>query len=103
MLYQELPRIDATPLDGWGRWLVPALVFGAALSAALVLLLIGQTVAAGAALFAGAVGAVVQARRPASLDRPGEPLVVGPDYALVGSALSLTAEPAALTSGEDRC
>jgi len=31
MLYQELPRIESTPLDGWGRWLAPALIFAAAL------------------------------------------------------------------------
>ena len=29
MLYQELPRIESDPLDGWGRWLVPALVAAA--------------------------------------------------------------------------
>ena len=42
MLYQELPPIDSTPLDGWGRWLAPALIAGAALTAALLLLLVGQ-------------------------------------------------------------
>ena len=28
MLHQKLPRIDSTPLDGWGRWLAPALILG---------------------------------------------------------------------------
>ena len=32
--------------------------------------------------------------------QPAEPLVVGPDYSLVGSALGLTSEAAALTGGE---
>ena len=26
MLYQELPRIDSTPLDRWSRWLTPVLI-----------------------------------------------------------------------------
>jgi hypothetical protein len=38
MLHQELPRIDSSPLDGWGSWLAPALIAGAALSGASLLL-----------------------------------------------------------------
>src|SRR5689334_18173273 len=100
MLYQELPRIDSTPLDGWGRWLAPALIFGAALSAALVLLLVGQPLLGGAAVLAGAMGTVFAYLRAPGKAAPGEPLVVGPDYSLLGSALSLAKEPAALTTGE---
>jgi two-component system, cell cycle sensor histidine kinase and response regulator CckA len=100
MLYQELPRIDATPLDGWGRWLPAALVLAAGLSVALVLLLFGQPLIAGGALLVGVAGAAVAARKPGLPVQPAEPLVTGPDYALVGSALGLSPTPAALTSGE---
>ena len=47
MLYQELPAIDAAPLDRWGRWLVPVLIAAAGLTASLLLLLAGQLVIAG--------------------------------------------------------
>ena len=100
MLYQELPPIESTPLDGWGRWLAPALVAGAALSAGLLLFLIGQGAVAGGVIVAGFVAAlVVMFRRPAGHARP-EPLVVGPEYELLGSALGLSADPVALTTGE---
>ena len=99
MLYQELPRVDATPLDGMGRWLVPGLVLAAAASAALLLLLLAQPLMAAAAVVLGVATTAVCARRrpPASVR---EPIVAGPDYSIVGSALSLASEPAALTSGE---
>jgi two-component system cell cycle sensor histidine kinase/response regulator CckA len=100
MLYQELPRIESTRLDGWSRWLAPAVIAGAALTAALPLLLIGQTLFAGAAVLAGLVGAAfVYARAPQAI-APSEPLVAGPDYSLVGSALGFGREPSALTTGE---
>jgi two-component system cell cycle sensor histidine kinase/response regulator CckA len=99
MLYQELPQIDSTPLDGWGRWLAPALILGAALTAAFLLFLFAQPLIAGAVAFAGLVAAGFAYARstPAS---PPEPLVVGPDYALLGSALGLSNDPVALTTGE---
>jgi two-component system, cell cycle sensor histidine kinase and response regulator CckA len=101
MLYQELPRIDSTPLDRWGRWLAPALVAAAALTAALILLLAGQAVVAGAALLAGVAGATITRRRlDASSLSIAQPLVAAPDYLLVGSVLSLSADPVALTDGE---
>jgi two-component system cell cycle sensor histidine kinase/response regulator CckA len=95
MLYQELPRIDVTPLDGWGRWLVPGIVVTAGATAALVLLLLGHPLIALIPLLAGVVGAIIPRRAltPAAV----EPLVGGPDYALVGSALSLSRDPVALT------
>jgi two-component system cell cycle sensor histidine kinase/response regulator CckA len=100
MLYQELPSIASTPLDGWDRWLAPALIAGAALTAAFLLLLVGQAAVAGVLLAAGILCAiVVYAGRPAART-PSEPLVLGPDYALLGSALSLSGDPVALTTGE---
>ena len=59
MLYQELPSIESTPLGGWSRWLVPALIVGAALTAAILILLWGLALIAGAVLAAGAVAALV--------------------------------------------
>jgi two-component system cell cycle sensor histidine kinase/response regulator CckA len=100
MLYQELPRIDSTPLDGWGRWLAPALVFGAAASAAIVLLLVGQPPFAAGALLVGLAGAAAAYVRRPRREPAGETLVVGPDYSLVGCALGLVSEPAALTTDE---
>jgi two-component system cell cycle sensor histidine kinase/response regulator CckA len=100
MLYQELPRIDSSPLDAWGRWLAPALIAGAALTAAILLVLLAEPMLAGAAAAAGLAGAIFAYLRSSSGAAPQETLLVGPDYALVGSALGLSAEPAALTSSE---
>jgi two-component system cell cycle sensor histidine kinase/response regulator CckA len=100
MLYQELPRIDSTPLDGWARWLSPALILGAAFSAALIFLLIGRTALAEMAVLLGVGGgalAYLRAPRPAA---PTEPIVAGPDYSVVGSVLGMIREPAALTTAE---
>jgi len=100
MLYQELPPIESTALDGWARWLAPALVVGAAASAVVLLLLLGLPMIAGGAAVAGiAAGAFAYLRTPASAV-PEEPLVVGPDFALLGSALGLSGDPVALTTGE---
>ncbi len=100
MLYQELPRIDQGPLDGVGRWLAPAIAGAAGLTAALVLLLGGAPLIAGLAVIAGIGTAGVAYRRSASVPAPDEPLVGGPDYSLVGSALGLSRDPVALTDGE---
>ncbi|HEY6047442.1 MAG TPA: response regulator [Sphingomicrobium sp.] len=99
MLYQELPRIDSGPVDGLARWIVPLLVVAAAITFGVILALFGQTIPAAVVVLAGAVGAAVAARRPRRA-LPEEPLVVGPDFSLVGSALSLSRDPVALTSGE---
>jgi two-component system, cell cycle sensor histidine kinase and response regulator CckA len=100
MLYQELPRIESTRLDGWARWLAPAVIVGAALTIALLLLLVGQTLFAAAAVLGGlSAAAFVHLRSPRALS-PDVPLVVGPDYSLVGSALGLSREPTALTTSE---
>jgi two-component system cell cycle sensor histidine kinase/response regulator CckA len=100
MLHQELPRIDSTPLGGWGRWLAPALVGGAALTAAFLLLLLAQPMLALAATVAGLVGAGLAFAKAPRAAVPSEPLLVGPDFSLIGSALGLSREPTALTSGE---
>ena len=98
MLQQNLPRISSSPLDGWGRWLAPALIAAAGLSGALVLLLVGQMTLAGmAAVIAvgAAIAGYLRAAQPASV---AEPIVGGPDFTLVGSALGMCGDAAALTS-----
>jgi two-component system cell cycle sensor histidine kinase/response regulator CckA len=100
MLYQELPRIDSTPLDGWGRWLAPALVAASGLTAAVVLFLVGSPLIAGLPLIAGAGGAAMLLRKPGVAEGTTERVAVGPDYSLVGSALGLSRDPVALTNGE---
>jgi two-component system cell cycle sensor histidine kinase/response regulator CckA len=98
VLHQDLPRIDATPLDGWARWLTPALVAGAALSAALLLFIVGQPLlAAGASVLGGIAAGAIYWRSAAP--RPlAEPLVAGPDFSLVGSALGMCGDATVLTT-----
>lgn len=100
MLHQELPRIDSTPLDGWSRWLVSAVALGAALTLSVFLLLLRQPWFAAAAMFGGLAGFSFLHRKPPAPSLPDGPLVAGPDYSLVGSALGLSREPAALTTSE---
>jgi two-component system cell cycle sensor histidine kinase/response regulator CckA len=98
MLQQELPRIDSTPLDGWGRWLTPALIAGAALTAALLLYLIGQSVPAAIAAIAGFAAARAMYWRSETARPAVEPLAAGPDFTLVGSALGMCRDAAVLSS-----
>jgi len=98
MLHQELPRIDSSPLDGWGSWLMPALITGAALTLAVLLAAAGQLLLAGVAVGAGAIAGALTYWRGSRVQPPREPIVAGPDYSLVGSALGMCGEPVALTS-----
>ena len=100
MLYQELPRIESTPIDGWSRWLIPVLIVSAAITAATFIALSGHGLPALAVLFAGAAGAALNVKASRSHQPVIAPIVEGPDYSLVGSALGLTREPVALTDGE---
>ena len=100
MLHQELPRIDSTRLDGWGRWLAPALIAGAAVTVALFLLLLGHALLAVVAIVGGVAGAAWSGVNVPRLIAPSESLVIGPDFSLVGSTLGLSRDPTALTSSE---
>ena len=100
MLYQELPLIESSPIDRWGRWLAPLLVAGAAVSVALLLLLAARPGVASGLLVIGLAGAAITYLRAPDASAPAEPLVIGPDYALLGSALGLSSDPIALTTGE---
>jgi two-component system cell cycle sensor histidine kinase/response regulator CckA len=100
MLYQELPTIESTSLDGWGRWLLPALIVAAALTASLLLLIVRQPLVSAVVVACGCLVATwVYLRAPAA-PALREALVRGPDYTLLGSALSLSSDPVALTTGE---
>jgi two-component system cell cycle sensor histidine kinase/response regulator CckA len=101
MLHQDLPQIESTSLDGWARWLAPAIIVGAALTVALLLLAMHEPlVAGGIIMLAGVLGAAVVYLRTPAARAPTEPLVIGPDFALLGSALGLSSDPVALTTGE---
>ena len=100
MLYQELPTINSTRLDGWARWLAPMLAAAVGLTVAVLLLLASRPLLGLAALVAGGIAAAVAARTRGNPKAPAEPLASGPDYSLVGSALGLIRDPVALTSGE---
>ncbi len=97
MLHQELPSIESTPLDRWGAWLVPALAVATGLTAAVMLLILGQVVGAAIALIAGIAVAGVLARRSSADAAALEPLAAGPDYSLVGATVALCQHPVALT------
>src|SRR5438045_4729674 len=100
MLHQEIPPIESSPLDGWERWLPPALAIAAGISVAAIVLLFAQTLMAAIALVAGILLALILSRR-ASAPEAGEPLLIsGPDYSLVGAALGLSDDPVALTDGD---
>ena len=101
MLHQELPRIDIAPLDGVSRWLLPALVGGAALTVALLAWLLGYPVAAGMVVVAGLMAvAAVRLGDQRAAPVAAEDLSHSPDFSIIGAALGLTQEPAALTDGD---
>jgi len=101
LLYEQFDLAEAEPLKGGLRWLVPALVAAAAASGALLFFLLGQQLY-GALFLAGFVAMLVAAF---VFDRRGAkqvevaPLIL-PDLALVGSALGLSSDPAALTHAD---
>jgi two-component system cell cycle sensor histidine kinase/response regulator CckA len=98
MLHQELPAIASRPLDG-ERWLLPGLGGAALLSALAVWWLFGLVpalVLMGLAVGGAVAGGLATGRRSGASD--AEPIGGGPDYALVGAALALCEEPAAITS-----
>jgi two-component system cell cycle sensor histidine kinase/response regulator CckA len=100
MLHQELPSIESAALDGWGRWIAPALIVAGSITIAVLLLIAGKPLVAAALVVLAAVAVAILFYRQPQPSRPSGPLVVGPDYALLGSALGLSTDPVALTTGE---
>jgi two-component system, cell cycle sensor histidine kinase and response regulator CckA len=100
MLHQDLPTISARPIDSSSRWVVPALGAAALLSAAIIYFLFGAIPAAvlTACVLAGAAAGAIMLREPA-----GAPILsqtTTADFSLVGAGLSLSADPAAITSAD---
>jgi two-component system cell cycle sensor histidine kinase/response regulator CckA len=98
MLHQELPPIVDRPLDGDGRWLLPGIGAAAVLSLASLWFLVGPIPALvlGVPAIAGAVVGWRAFRQPPVA--PSETLDQGPDFGLVGAALALCEDPAAITA-----
>ncbi|WP_310466963.1 ATP-binding protein [Sphingomonas sp.] len=99
MLHQDLPALDASPLNQGARWLVPAIGAAAALSGGGLLWAAGFPLAAGIFLAACLAGAVMGMRR-ASPPMAFDPVAAGPDFSIVGSALALSDQAAALTAAD---
>ncbi|MEO6432600.1 MAG: response regulator [Sphingomicrobium sp.] len=103
MLHQDLSLLDAEPIGPIDRWLLPALIAGAGLSTALVLVVAGLETAALVAAGTGIVGAIA-----AGVQRTGRGVLVpatlagGADFSLIGAAIGLHREPVALTDGEGK-
>ena len=101
MLYEQFDLAEAEPLRGGLRWLVPALVAAAAVSGAILFYLLGQQLY-GALFLAGFVAMLVAAfvidRRGAK--RVEAPPLILPDLALVGSAIGLSPDAAAMTGAD---
>ncbi|MEO5971974.1 MAG: histidine kinase dimerization/phospho-acceptor domain-containing protein, partial [Sphingomicrobium sp.] len=99
MLHQDLPALDASPLHGEARWLIPAIGAAAGFSGAGLLWAVGFPLAAGGFLAACAIAVALAVRAPA----PGaalDPFTAGPDFSIIGSALALAGEAAALTAAD---
>ena len=101
MLHEQLDLNEVEPLEGGLRWLMPGLVAAAAASGALLFFIIGQPIYGGLFL-AGFVGMLLATF---IIDRRGakrievEPVIL-PDLALVGSALNLSLDAAAITAAD---
>ena len=100
MLHGDIERIASPAQDRLSAFVLPALLVGAAvtvliLAASLGHWQIGLTAALAMVL---AVFWVYRPSQPAPL--VAGPLISAPDYSVVGAALNLSSDPAALTSSE---
>ena len=100
MLHQDLPSIPARPIDGANRWVVPALGGAALLSVAIVFFLLGWIAAAvlAACVLAGVGVGSILLRDTAAAPVLGHS--TSADFSLVGAGLSLSSDPAAITSAD---
>ena len=97
MLHQDLTALELEPFGQQSRWLAPAVGAAAGISGALLLLIFGKPILAGAFLLlcAGAAFAVTRTGEGSTI--AAEELPYGPYYSLIGSALALSRDAAALT------
>ena len=100
MLHQELPAVASSELERSGRWLFLAIAAAAAITAAVLYLLLGASLAAVFLLVAAVsgVGMLLFAGRWGQSST--EPVHTGPDYSVIGTTLALTDDPAALTGAD---
>ena len=100
MLQQDLPHLDTIGATAQSRWVLPALIGAAALTVIIIAWSLGALlVGVGVSVILAIVAALLVARSSAP------PLVIAPwpatsDFSVVGAAMGLCAEPAALTSHE---
>ena len=97
MLHQDLSALDLRPYGTRSRWLVAGIAAAAALSGALLFLIFGRPLLAGGFVLLCAVVSWIAIQIEKAPETSIDGLAVGPDYALIGSALGLAKEAAALT------
>jgi two-component system, cell cycle sensor histidine kinase and response regulator CckA len=100
MLQQDLPSIASEPLDRAGAFMVPAILAASALTLAALAAIAGSQLLA---LLVGGIGLAASAMLAMRFRRPSLDLaaaVGGPDFSVVGAALELTREAAAITDAE---
>ena len=100
MLQDDLPLIAASGPDRLARWLVPALLAGAAVTIFLISASLGYAGFGIAAAVVVGIAILWLNRRSSELPLVVGPLATAPDYSLVGAAMGLSPEPVALTSYE---
>ncbi len=100
MLHQELPTIAPHPLDDRARWLLPALGGAALLSLGLIWLQFGivPTLVLAGLAGGGAFATMTALGMRSSVGISKVTGDQGSDFGLVGAALALCEEPAAITS-----
>ena len=100
MLQGEIERIASPGRDRLSTFLLPALLIGAALTVLALAVSVGQwQIGLAVAVIIGL--AVLWIYRPVrQVPLVAGPLVSAPDYSVVGAALNLSNDPAALTSSE---
>ena len=99
MLHQNLHAIDSSPLGRWAPWLSGMLAAGAGLTIAIILILVRQPALALAVLAVAIVVAAILRFRVRAVPAL-EPVALGPDYALIATALEMSTDPAALTDSD---
>ena len=100
MIHYDVPDLEVEPLGGRSRWLVPAVAAAAAVSGGLLFLIFGQPLWAAAFLLLCVAAGWTAGRMDKTPVLPAEALATGPDYALIGSVLTLSRQAAALTDAD---
>jgi two-component system cell cycle sensor histidine kinase/response regulator CckA len=100
MLQQQLPLLEASGLEKLSKWAIPALTAAVALTVLLISWSIGQPVVGLMLAVLLGAGIILLGRRSGNVPLAVEALPAAPDFSVIGAAMGLCAEPAALTSHE---